>query len=267
MDYPRSYGDAQRLWQQARFPDRGKPLSKHTRVMCHGMDFIGEDLPAFSFRLHDTDIVTWYANGLIHVNHGGWTTPTTKDYISAVIGPTYRDGTNWWELPCRIGGRMKSGWTDRLLIMGGVEHSWKTSYFYIKAANGSYIIPDGGIDLDEDKNVIDPDDYETLDSWLARETEEAREYRRMRKDEKVCDEIQRFLTSTFAASYTPFKTPLALIFPRTHEHFVPSMVMVNADHRSKLKEELLLQASLNGNRIDIVRSELFAEAVAYIKNE
>lgn len=36
-------------------------------------------------RLHDTDIITYYKNGDIALNSGGWRTPTTKDRLNAYL--------------------------------------------------------------------------------------------------------------------------------------------------------------------------------------
>lgn len=49
------------------------------------LEFHTVSMPYVCVRLHRTNIVTFYADGRIMLNTGGWTTPTTKDRINQFI--------------------------------------------------------------------------------------------------------------------------------------------------------------------------------------
>lgn len=260
MSLPHTYGEAASRHRSARYPDRGKPLNHNTRVMCHPQ---GTDPPAYSVKLHDTNIVTFYANGHIHINHEGWTTPTTRERINEALRPPWDPGVQWNDVYPYVGGRCKSGWTDQVGRGGQLSH--RESYFYVRAANGSYVIPHYGITLNLDKRVIDPEQYETHEHWLDMEAQEDRVRRAQRKAEQTEEEIDRFLRSSYPCVFTPYKLPLACVFPRTSPAFVPSLVLVDKRSRSKLKEEVLLRASQVGNRIDLVETTVLRDAVRYVQ--
>lgn len=67
------YGE---LFAKTRVPAAGKPLCNNTRLFRRADD-------CYAVRLHDTDVVTVFANGTIALNTGGWYTMTTKDRITS----------------------------------------------------------------------------------------------------------------------------------------------------------------------------------------
>ena len=78
-----SYEDAQVILETARNKDRGKPIANNTRVVCNGtIPFKDGDRDILAIRLHSTDVVTYYPNGKIMIDSGGWRTVTTKDRIN-----------------------------------------------------------------------------------------------------------------------------------------------------------------------------------------
>jgi hypothetical protein len=56
-------------------PEAGKPLENNTRLFRRSEDCL-------AIRLHDTDVVTVFADGRIALDSGGWRTMVTKDRIS-----------------------------------------------------------------------------------------------------------------------------------------------------------------------------------------
>jgi hypothetical protein len=65
------------------------------------------DVPGDSIhlKLHDTYVVTWYADGRVELNSGGWQTPTTKERIKGVLeGYTIRQERGVWYLSQHTNG-------------------------------------------------------------------------------------------------------------------------------------------------------------------
>jgi len=77
--YPTTWAEACRLVEGGRtrvgYRNHGKKIGNNTVLYVDG------DLAAV--RLHQTDVVTFYADGRIELNSGGWQTATTRDRIRA----------------------------------------------------------------------------------------------------------------------------------------------------------------------------------------
>lgn len=91
-DIPSSYEDADKFL--------GKRMER--RIGSIGKLFRWSGVPGdvIVLRLHNTNIVTWGADGSIGLNHGGWTTITTMSWINRALAGTgfrvYRHrGTTW----------------------------------------------------------------------------------------------------------------------------------------------------------------------------
>jgi len=79
-----SYADALEVMQGARSQERGRPLANNTRLKWgNTCDNCGKCLIV---ELHSTDIVTYYENGDVQLDHGNWQTRTTYDRINE-FGP------------------------------------------------------------------------------------------------------------------------------------------------------------------------------------
>jgi len=105
------------LKEQSISPIRGKTLKPLGKRRDHHMQIVrhneGTDAESIACRLYNTDCVTFHKDGRIHLNHGGWVTNSTAQFIARITphGYVYR----------------KDG--HMLLTYGG----------------GTYIIPQGGL--------------------------------------------------------------------------------------------------------------------------
>lgn len=70
----RTYGDLERHLQGGRNKNR-RPLQNNTYAVRRGENCI-------AVQLHSTDILTFYRDGRVSFNTGGWETVTTKDRIN-----------------------------------------------------------------------------------------------------------------------------------------------------------------------------------------
>lgn len=61
------------------------------------LEFHTASMPYVSVRLHRTNVVTFYADGRVMLNSGGWRTPTTKDRINQFIsGNVWSHKSEWF---------------------------------------------------------------------------------------------------------------------------------------------------------------------------
>ena len=60
--------------------------SRDSRVLCNNTRAVRHD-DAVGIVLHNTEIVTFYADGRIRITQGGWETATTRARINACIYP------------------------------------------------------------------------------------------------------------------------------------------------------------------------------------
>lgn len=58
---------------------------KHMKLIRHS----GVPGDAIHLKLHDTYVVTWYADGRVKLNSGGWRTVTTKARINEYLNSGY----------------------------------------------------------------------------------------------------------------------------------------------------------------------------------
>lgn len=102
-----------------------------------------ENAPAYAIRLHSTDVITYYPNGEIRLNSGGFQTVTTKQRMNA-----YLEG---WGVYSAYGApRYLSGvwfvWPG-----GGYPRNERERYYF---ASGIILRPDGTIDPEtEGENI------------------------------------------------------------------------------------------------------------------
>ncbi len=96
--YPSSWTDA-----NATLGTRStRKLDNHTYLQRRSPD-------AIAVKLHDTDIVTYYADGTTVLDSGRWQTPTTKDRMNQAISPPLRI---WQEQRTWYLGNAPDCWTD-----------------------------------------------------------------------------------------------------------------------------------------------------------
>lgn len=83
------YAKAADLLRSARNQGDGKPIDNNTRLFWR-------DDEAIALRLHNTDILTFYPNGDVRFNSGGWKTVTTKSRLNE-YGPAriWSDRGEW----------------------------------------------------------------------------------------------------------------------------------------------------------------------------
>lgn len=96
-----TYDKALRLLRTARNPANGKPIANNTRLFDRG-DHI-------AIRLHNTDIIKLYPNGVVVLRHGGWQTITTKDRLNRYTDACIENRRGTWYL--RDGREFYNGMT------------------------------------------------------------------------------------------------------------------------------------------------------------
>lgn len=74
-----SYQRCQELMETARDPLAGKPIGNNTRIFERGPGI-------YAVQLHWTDIITFYENGEVQIDTGGWWTMVTKSRIRDLAG-------------------------------------------------------------------------------------------------------------------------------------------------------------------------------------
>ena len=78
-----TYAQAVDVFATAKNKDNGKPLANNTRlIQCETVDHDGQQMDVLAVRLHKTNVVTYYPDGRIKFDTGGWRTVTTKDRIN-----------------------------------------------------------------------------------------------------------------------------------------------------------------------------------------
>lgn len=70
-----TFEEATAIMATARRMDAGKPIANNTRLYRRGDD-------CYAIRLHETDIITLWADGRVTLDTGGWQTVTTKARIN-----------------------------------------------------------------------------------------------------------------------------------------------------------------------------------------
>lgn len=85
------YASAARTFNTARYPARGKPIANNTRIMARSVAIgIGSRQVAYDVILHNTAILTFYADGAFTVDAGGWHTITTQRRMNEFMPEGYR---------------------------------------------------------------------------------------------------------------------------------------------------------------------------------
>jgi hypothetical protein len=122
----RDFKGAQRTYDNIT-PIRGKSVrpigdrrAQHKQIVQESLDGVN----AYACRLYQTNCVTFLEDGRIFIDHGNYTTKSTKDFINAVLARA--------SVSCPKGD------------------------FLIHVPSGHYHVPEGGLYLDQDLKPINP---------------------------------------------------------------------------------------------------------------
>lgn len=143
------------LWTRVRNPQAGKPLANNTRLFRRDED-------CFAIRLHDTDVVTLFADGRIVLSTGGWYTMTTKDRLSSFAPVTVTSDKGVWYVTHRK-AEARAAW--RVIRESGIDQRFVTRTSGGVPFLTSYNVEDA---TDEDRALVDA---VTRQIWDAREAE------------------------------------------------------------------------------------------------
>ncbi len=102
------------LFAKTRVPSAGKPLCNNTRLFKRADDI-------YVVRLHNTDVVTFFANGSVALNTGGWYTMTTKDRITAYAPVTIVSDRGVWYVEHRLARQRADAKARREFGLPGVN--------------------------------------------------------------------------------------------------------------------------------------------------
>ena len=95
MNLPTTFAEAERFRESS----RTRKLGNNT-VLRWSEDEPGRERDWYAIRLHDTDVVTFYADGTIQLDSGGWKTVTTKDRMNKILQPNgytlYQQDFEWF---------------------------------------------------------------------------------------------------------------------------------------------------------------------------
>lgn len=99
-----TYRDAER-WAESHRPRGGPWKLAHNTYLIRAGD-------AYVVRFHGTDVVTYYPDGRVRLNSGGWRTYTTKRRLN-MFGPVpvWAERGEWY-----VGGARKTLFRDGMLI-------------------------------------------------------------------------------------------------------------------------------------------------------
>lgn len=154
---PRSYADADKLLQ-GRCRHRRKLANNTYLLRTHPWSAPDE---AIAVRLHFTNIVTFYKDGRIALNTGGWNTVTTRGRMNQYIPQTYSVGSerNTCFLYKRSEVAVKSKWDE--------TYSYYPHEKHCVIEDSVTIQPDGSV---ENGGSV----KEVLDRWKEEDKERAR---------------------------------------------------------------------------------------------
>jgi hypothetical protein len=83
-----TYQEAELLFATAKNKNQGKPIARNTRLVCH-RDY-------YAIKLHATEVVKIYRNGVYSLHTEGWRTATTKDRMNQFSPARVRQCKGVW---------------------------------------------------------------------------------------------------------------------------------------------------------------------------
>lgn len=116
-DLPKSYAEARELYRVASVRRGGAK-----GLIAHNTYLERRDGGGYAVRLHDTYVVTFYSDGSVELDSGGWQTPTTRDRMNrcglrvSMSGGVPSVSVQGTELP----------YADGIRLRGSVAHYPKT---------------------------------------------------------------------------------------------------------------------------------------------
>jgi hypothetical protein len=112
-------------------------LHRRPQYPNHTDDHKADD--AVALRLHNTDVLTWYSDGRIELNNGGYPTRTTHDRMNQYLPPGYRVSGEPLETSRSDGG---------MTVLRHGTHVWQgfSKYSEVTVDTHATINPDGTLD-------------------------------------------------------------------------------------------------------------------------
>lgn len=158
----------------------------------------------------------------------------------------------------------REGWRDAWREEG--KEVSKARVEYRAWVGRNYIPYFDGIRLTREGYPINSSELRKEAIMLFKEREREKERAKQERLEKDWDEkVLPFIQAERPRVYKASGEPIAVIFPRRDPAYVPSLVLVKRRCSHKAKEEILLRASENGNRIDLVETVVLRDAVRYVQ--
>ncbi len=134
------YAEARALLATARDRSAGKPIANNTRLYP-GASRVLDGFDSVGLTLHSTEVLTWYSNGDVALDSGGWHTVTTAQRINGHLPAPWRVGSHrvagdssWWlwnggypVVPFEDGlvitarGSIRLGWPSGALVMSRAQ--------------------------------------------------------------------------------------------------------------------------------------------------
>lgn len=116
-DLPRSFAEAAQRWSEWRANPRRRrrecKLANNTVLVHHT-----SEPERYAVRLHETDVVTFYRDGSVKLDSGGWQTFTTRDRMTRC---GFRVGMSGGIASVSHGGREWTYADGMTLIVGGIS--------------------------------------------------------------------------------------------------------------------------------------------------
>lgn len=254
---PTNYHAAEKIHRSWNGNGQGAVVDRNTRIVRAPE---GGGRSSYALQLHETLIVTWYANGTVVLDTDGWRTRTTKERINQALGSRFvGDGA------CYVHGRTSGGFDG----CPGAHHPWG-----IITPKGEFEFSDGcRIDA---AGYVHAVGVGPARQWAEVEAEFAEE-RALARREKQTELVRNFLaqrSATYAmqaghlhrialaevksergmwltaqALATNAGKPIAAVYPNVDARFHKPLVEIATDSRSKLWEEVALLASQYGVRV------------------
>lgn len=85
-----SYAQAAAVFETAKNKANGKPLASSTRLYDRHWNADGVVLDAFAVQYHDTDVVTYFRDGRVRLDTGGWLTMSTRSRLDEFMPAGHR---------------------------------------------------------------------------------------------------------------------------------------------------------------------------------
>lgn len=164
-----NYNRCETLINKARSKQDGKPISKSLRVVV----LADEPEPVYALRLYSTDVMTFYANGMVAVTLGGWATMTTLEVINSAAKHFH---------VCRKG--TGSDWfiSYNIPYQGGDPRSIRRVTHVARSADDTITLP---INPHQGRAVVERRDYREARSYVSPQVVAAPPIRKIAKSRKM----------------------------------------------------------------------------------